>query len=117
MRQPLLPVARRLRRDMTLPERLIWNRLKVRDEGVPVFRRQYPYGRYVFDFYCARLKLVIEIDGWGHNMGSNPERDSARDAYLMAHGFDLMRIPAGDVLAEPDEIADGILRYVRARLA
>lgn len=48
-------------------------------------------------------------------MGRNPEKDVARDDFLRAHGFDVMRIPASDVLADPDDAADGILRYVCAR--
>ena len=101
---------------MTLPERLIWTRIKHRQPGGPVFRRQYPFDRYIFDFYCARLKLVIEIDGWGHNMGNLPERDEIRDQFLRERGFDIVRIAAGEVLADPDEVADGIYRLAEERL-
>ena len=82
----------------------------------PVFRRQYPFGPYVFDFYCAKIKLVIEIDGWNPNMGDRPERDEVRDRFLIERGFEVLRIPAGDVLDETDEIADGIYWLAMERM-
>ena len=51
---------------MTLPEVLLWNLLRKAPDGV-VFRRQHPIGRYVVDFYCARAKVCIEIDGFAHD--------------------------------------------------
>ncbi len=117
VQQPQLAFARKLRREMTYPERLIWGRIKTRHPDGPIFRRQYPYGRYVFDFYCAKIKLVIEIDGWGHNLGDAPQRDVERDAYLQEHGFDVMRIPVADALGDPDDIADGIYRYAAEKLS
>jgi very-short-patch-repair endonuclease len=41
----------------------LWNRLRTRLRGQPVFRRQHPIGPYVLDFYCAKANLAIEIDG------------------------------------------------------
>ncbi len=116
VKQPQTAFARKLRKDMSLPEMLIWGRLRTRQQGGPVFRRQYPFGPYVFDFYCAKIKLVIEIDGWGHNMGHRPERDVIRDNFLTERGFEILRIPASDVLAAPDEVADGIYRFAAERL-
>ncbi|ESQ81179.1 hypothetical protein AEYBE204_02255 [Asticcacaulis sp. YBE204] len=101
---------------MSLPERLLWARLKHRDKGLPVFKRQYPFAPYVFDFYCAKLKLIIEIDGWSHNVGDQPEKDEFRDAFLLERGFEIMRISAQDILSDPDDIADGIYRYTAERV-
>ena len=116
VKQPKISFARKLRREMTLPERLIWSRIKTRQKGLPAFKRQYPFGPYVFDFYCAKLKLVIEIDGMAHDIGGRPERDQVRDNFLRERGFDIMRISARDVLRDADEAADGIYRYVAAKL-
>lgn len=58
--------ANTLRRAMTLPEVLLWRELKQRPAGLK-FRRQHPAGRYVLDFYCAKLALAIEIDGSAHD--------------------------------------------------
>lgn len=107
----LYPIARKLRKSMTLPERLLWQQLKLRlDDGI-VFRRQYPFENYVFDFYCAKAKLIIEIDGWTHNMGNQPQKDRIRDEYLLGKGFKIMRYEAKSILDNPVEIADNIRRY------
>jgi very-short-patch-repair endonuclease len=59
-----------------------------------VFRRQHPIGRYVLDFYCAKARLAIEIDGISHDMSTRPKRDIERDAWLAAHGVTVLRIAA-----------------------
>ena len=71
-------------------------------------------GPWVLDFYCPEARLVVEVDGWGHNMGEQPARDERRDAWLTARGLIVVRIPASDVLADPDEVADGLVRQSAA---
>ena len=104
--------ARRLRREMTLPEVLLWNLLRRSPDGV-IFRRQHEIGDHVVDFYCAKAKLCIEVDGIVHDMGDAPERDPMRDARLRAMGLEVLRVPAADVLASPDDVADGLVRYCK----
>lgn len=101
--------AKRLRRTMSLPEVLLWQILRKRP-GYIRFRRQHPIGRYVLDFYVLERKLGIEIDGIGHEMGDRPKRDEERDQWIEAQGIRILRIPATDVLANPDAIADSIVR-------
>ena len=84
--------ARRLRRALSLPEARLWNRLRQRASGLPTFRRQHPIGPYVLDFYCAKARLAIEIDGMSHDVGDRPERDIRRDAWLEARELTVMRI-------------------------
>ena len=67
--------ARRLRRALSPPEARLWNRLRERAPGLPTFRRQHPIGPYVLDFYCAKARLAIEIDGMSHDVGGRPERE------------------------------------------
>ena len=99
--------ARRLRRELSLPERLLWVRLR----GAEVrFRRQHPVGNYILDFYCASAKLAIEVDGFAHDTGNRPQRDDARTQWLNGEGVEVLRIAAKDVLADPDAVADAILR-------
>ena len=64
--------ATRLRRAMTPPEIALWLALRRNDAGLR-FRRQYPAGPYVLDFYCAPARLAIEIDGEVHARGDRPE--------------------------------------------
>ena len=94
---------------MSLPEVLLWQILRKRLDG-PKFRRQHPIGPYVLDFYVASLKVAIEIDGAGHDMGDRPARDKARQRWLEAQGIRMLRIAAKDVLADPIAVADSILR-------
>ncbi|MDI7775478.1 DUF559 domain-containing protein [Asticcacaulis sp. EMRT-3] len=61
--------------------------------------------------------MVIEIDGYHHGVNHQGERDEARDRFLNERGFDVMRIPAADVLADPDDMADGVYRYAAERMA
>ncbi|WP_174301938.1 endonuclease domain-containing protein [Caulobacter sp. S45] len=106
--------AKRLRGEMTPPEVQLWLRLRGVGDGLPRFRRQHALGPYVLDFYCPAARMAMEVDGWGHNMGDQPERDEARDAWLAARGIVVQRIPASDVLADPDEVADGLIRQAVA---
>jgi very-short-patch-repair endonuclease len=107
-----LSKARKLRRQMTLPEVLLWNLLRKSPDGMH-FRRQEPLGKYVLDFYCAKAKVCIEVDGIAHNMGDRPERDELRDDELRAIGIEVVRIPATDVLKSPEEVARALVRYCK----
>ena len=89
--------ARALRRDMTLPEGMLWQVLRQRPDGCN-FRRQHPIGRCVVDFYCAAAHLVIEVDGGSHSMGDRPEQDIRRDNWLRTRGFRIIRFRAIDVI-------------------
>ena len=106
--------ARRLRRALSPPEARLWSRLRQRRPGLPTFRRQHPIGAYVLDFYCAKARLAIEIDGMSHDVGGRPERDLRRDAWLEACGVKVMRIPAGEVARNFDETVDSIVRAASA---
>jgi very-short-patch-repair endonuclease len=99
--------ARRLRRTLSLPEKLLWVRLRRAEVR---FRRQHPIGRYVLDFYCPAAKLAIEVDGAAHDFGNRPQRDDVRTAWLNGEGIQVLRIPAKDVLADPEAVADALLR-------
>jgi very-short-patch-repair endonuclease len=96
---------------MSFPEAALWNRLRVRAPGRPVFRRQHPIGPYVLDFYCAKARLGIEIDGVSHDMDDRPLRDMRRDEWLRSRGVKVFRIPVSEVTVRGiDDIADAIVR-------
>src|SRR5262245_43499474 len=105
--------ARRLRREMTLPEVLLWAQLKGRKLDGAHFRRQHPIGPYVLDFYCDAVKLAVEVDGYVHDTGSRPQRDEARDAWLASHGVRTLRMSATDVLASVDAVVETIRAALR----
>src|SRR5918993_2809142 len=102
--------ARRLRRNLTLPEVMLWQQLR-RQAGLR-FRKQSPAGDYVLDFFCAPARLAIEVDGEAHNRGDRPERDAERDTWLASEGILVMRIPAVEVFRDLDAVVTHILGAV-----
>jgi very-short-patch-repair endonuclease len=118
MRAPkrVISNAQQLRRKLSVPEVRLWNRLRVRLPGQPVFRRQHPIGPYVLDFYCPTAHLAIEIDGISHDMGDRPQRDIERDRWLEKHGLTVVRIAANELTPGIDETADALVRMAAARL-
>jgi very-short-patch-repair endonuclease len=104
--------ARALRRDMTLPEGMLWQVLRRRPDGLK-FRRQHPLGRCVVDFYCAAARLVIEVDGESHSRGDNPRRDDRRDHWLRSQGLHVLRFSAADVIRDLQSVVTAILRVAR----
>lgn len=89
--------ARELRQSSVVPERKLWNLLKGRQIHDAKFRRQHPVGPYTADFYCAEVKLVIELDGHKHSR----EHDQARDAYMRGLGLHVLRISVSGFERDP----------------
>ena len=108
--------ARRLRRNLSPPEAGLWSRLRARAAEAPIFRRQHPIGPYVLDFYCAKARLAVEVDGIGHDMGDRPQRDYRRDAWLRAQGVSVVRIPASQVMRDIDDVVDALVRVAMANI-
>ena len=109
LQRPVVYTARKLRREMSLPEVLLWEQLRASKKGVK-FRRQHPIGPYVADFYCNAAKLVIEIVGEAHDRGDRPGRDIVRDAAMRKGGYAVLRIAAADVLTD----MEGVILTIRA---
>ncbi len=106
--------ARKLRAELSPAEARLWVRLRsLRGQGVH-FRRQHPVGPYVLDFFCAKARLAVEVDGFAHRTEDRHQRDERRDAWLGSQGIQVLRIPAGDVMRGPDEVAQLIYRTVTA---
>ncbi len=100
--------ARKLRREMSLPEVLLWDALRKKAVGFR-FRRQFPSDRMTVDFACLSHRLIVEVDGEQHAYGDQPDRDKARDAIMTREGFTVMRIAARDVLKDLDSVIRGIV--------
>jgi very-short-patch-repair endonuclease len=107
--------ARKLRRQMTLPEVLLWQQLRSRPFGLK-FRRQHETGDYVLDFYCSDARLAIEVDGLAHDNAERAEQDARRNTWLERHGIDTLRVPAREVLVDPARAAAEIVEFARAHL-
>jgi very-short-patch-repair endonuclease len=108
--------ARDFRKQMTHAEVLLWLGLKGHSREGFAFRRQHPIGPYIADFYCAKARLIIEVDGLIHERDGRPQRDALRDRWFAGQGVETLRIPAVDIMADAHDVSDGIVRYVRERL-
>ena len=91
----LVPFAKQLRKEMTKEERHVWYDFL---RAYPIsFSRQKVLGKYIADFYCAKAKLVIELDGSQHYEPSGIEHDSLRSLYLESLGLNVLRIPNNEI--------------------
>ena len=95
--------ARELRREMSLPEILLWRQLRRKQLGFK-WRKQHPAGPYDLDFYCDAAKLCVEVDGEAHERGDQRLKDGRRDARLARHGIATLRIPAAEVLGNMEGV-------------
>ncbi|MGH7548076.1 MAG: endonuclease domain-containing protein [Gemmatimonadales bacterium] len=91
--------ARELRQDLTLAERRAWDLLRNRRMLGLKFRRQHVLAGFIVDFYCAKLGLVLEINGPGHTSTTQSDYDAARTAHLETRGLRVIRI-SNEALSE-----------------
>ncbi|AJP73184.1 endonuclease domain-containing protein [Sphingomonas hengshuiensis] len=106
--------ARTMRRELSLPEVLLWRALKPRPGGFK-FRKQHPAGPFFADFYCHECRLIIEVDGEAHGFGDRPERDLARDRWFADRSLDVLRVPAREILRDCDAVVRGIVARAALR--
>jgi very-short-patch-repair endonuclease len=99
--------ARRLRRQQTDVERLLWFRLRDRRLDGWKFRRQFLIDRYVVDFFCADAHLIIELDGGQHAVRT--DTDAARTKILEAMGYLVLRFWNNDVMHNIDGVLEEIM--------
>jgi very-short-patch-repair endonuclease len=106
--------ARELRRQMSLPEIVLWQALRRAGLGGLRFRRQHPIGPYIIDFFCPAARLAVEVDGFFHDSVAQAHRDERRQAWL-TQGVRVLRIRASDVLT--DEKLEGVLLGIKQAAA
>ena len=97
----IFKVAHNLRFRLTEAEKILWEHLKNHESGFR-FRRQHPMWNYVVDFYCHRLKLVIEADGEIHLNPENQIRDLEKDDGLKNLGLQVLRFTNHEILHQPE---------------
>ena len=92
----MLERAKKLRREMTPAEKILWKQLKAnRLQGLHFRRQQVVHGYYP-DFYCHQHELIVELDGGIHEF--QKEYDAEREAYLISLGFRIIRFKNEDVI-------------------
>jgi very-short-patch-repair endonuclease len=97
---------------MPSAESVLWSKLRRRQLLGYKFRRQYSVGTYVVDFYCAELRLAIEVDGDSHYKDGTLARDQAREAFIRSFGIDFLRFRNVEVFEQLSDVLDAIARRV-----
>ena len=99
--EKLQPLARQKRYEPTPAEDALWQQLRRNQIGAH-FRRQHTIERFIVDFYCAAIKLVVEVDGGIHDY--TQEEDAIRQEYLECRGLRVLRVSNDDVLNRMDDV-------------
>jgi very-short-patch-repair endonuclease len=99
--------SRQLRKNMTDAEKKLWRGLRKNQINEHKFRRQFSLGKYIVDFVCLELKLIIEVDGGQHQDQST--YDEKRDAWLRSQNFNVLRFWNNEVLQNFEGVIEKIL--------
>ncbi len=105
--------AKRLRKDMTRAERVLWFQLRAKRLEKHKFYRQMPVGPYIVDFVNKRHQLIIEVDGATHGDDHEMDYDARRTAYLEQLGFRVLRVTNLEVYETMDVVVERILQALR----
>ncbi|HEX6909614.1 MAG TPA: endonuclease domain-containing protein [Longimicrobium sp.] len=104
--------ARSMRSQPTRAEEVLWGALQKKQVAGLKFRRQHPVGRFVLDFYCPSLRLVVEVDGEVHD--AQQERDIERTRVLETHGYRVLRFRNEEVLRDLSGVIGRIAAWAMA---
>ena len=102
----LLNHAKQLRSNQTKTEQRLWYHLRAHRFMHLKFKRQMPLGRYIVDFVCLELKLMIEVDGGQH--AEQIRYDAQRDAWLRSQGYTVLRFWNNEVIEQLDSVLEQI---------
>ena len=101
--------AKRMRKQPTEAENILWQNLRNRNTGDLKFRRQHLIDRFIVDFVCIEKKLVVEVDGGYHNTPEQKEYDEMRTICLNENRFRTIRFTNDEVLFDLDSVLKKIL--------
>jgi very-short-patch-repair endonuclease len=105
-----IELARQLRRGQTEAEKVLWRHVRARQLYGLKIVRQHPIDRYIVDFYCHELRLVIEVEGSIHDTPAQQARDDERFANLEAKGYRILRFSNDEVLENLGFVLNEILK-------
>ena len=115
MKKSLTPLAQTLRKNQTKEEARLWYQFLRRYPTQ--FRRQFPIGCYIVDFYCAQAKLIVELDGSQHYTTATIERDMLRTQYLTQQGLQVLRYTNTDIQFRFRAVCEDIHTHVTNRMS
>jgi very-short-patch-repair endonuclease len=103
--------ARELRQNMTVAEKLLWERIRNRKAGGLKFRRQQIIEGFITDFYCEDGKFCVEVDGGVHFTPVEIKKDEHRTNVFKARGIRVLRIPNEDVMIRLPLVINKIILF------
>ena len=109
----LVPLAKKLRRNMTLSEVLLWQELNKKQMLGFDFDRQKPIDEFIVDFFCKDLRLAIEIDGESHTHEKVAEKDKKRQLRLEELGVRILRFDDLEVKREMKYVLNRIYDWIK----
>jgi len=116
-RKDLVPLARKLRKSPTEPEKKLWFACLKQLKNVKVYRQR-PMLNYIVDFELRSAKLIIEIDGDSHYLEeTNRTRDAQRNAALAQYGYKVVRFTNEQVMKEAEQVCEVIHRPITDQLS
>jgi very-short-patch-repair endonuclease len=116
-KKELVKRARVLRSNMTKAEIILWSRLRSKKVDGYKFRRQQPIYNYIVDFFCHKLKLIVEVDGEIHSLSDISKYDAKRDKILKLNGYHIIRLSNHEVETEIDSSITKIKSYIQKNIA
>ncbi len=106
--------AKRLRRRMTRPESILWQKLRNRKFDNLKFRRQHPVNQFIADFYCHELQLIVEVDGSIHHLYEVKEKDIGRTYMLKSMGINIIRFSNEDIINNLESVLTTLRDYCQS---
>jgi very-short-patch-repair endonuclease len=100
--------AREMRHQPTKSEKLMWGHLRAKKLMGMKFRRQQPMLGFIADFYCPKIRLVVEVDGSSHEH----DYDRYRDRKMLEGGFSVFRVANEELERDPDGVCKTLLQAV-----
>lgn len=104
----LVSYSKQLRIKQTPWERKLWYHLRGKSFNGLKFKRQVPIGKFIVDFCCDRIKLVIELDGGYHNNVLNRQLDYMKEGYLKREGYKVLRFWNNQIDLSLEEVLEKI---------
>jgi len=101
-----------LRKNMTESELLLWERLRNKRFKGLKFRRQHPIQTFIADFYCHKLKLIIELDGGYHNSAEQKLKDLEREEILKFNELTLIRFSNEEVINDIESVLLKLEKFI-----
>ena len=104
---------KQLRKNQTPSEKILWSYLRNKRFMTLKFFRQYSIDYYIADFFCPKIKLVIELDGSQHYNNHSKNYDEVRTEIFQSLGINVIRFRNFDVMNNIDKVLEEIKKFVQ----